>query len=224
MVAAIVIATVATLSAFFDQRLASAAATLSPDAVAWGGFVSSLGRSGYMFGIAGALLAGALLARSRSSSPRLHSAASLLAERAAFVLATLAASGIAAQVVKHLVGRARPDDARHFDPYQFGGLSVRNAFASFPSGHTTTAFAMAVALSLLLPRLRVALFTLALAIGCSRIVVQAHYISDVAAGGLLGTLTAWRVAHVFAARGIAFIGSGAGLQGKTRCFVVPSVP
>jgi undecaprenyl-diphosphatase len=59
---------------------------------------------------------------------------------------------------------------------------------SFPSGHTTTAFATAVAVSVLHPRLRVPLLILAGVVGLSRAYLGVHFWVDVAAGALLGTL------------------------------------
>jgi membrane-associated phospholipid phosphatase len=60
-----------------------------------------------------------------------------------------------------------------------------------PSGHTTTAFALAFSLSFLYPRLRPLWFAYALVLAASRVMVDAHYLSDVCAGALLGWLTVW---------------------------------
>ena len=57
---------------------------------------------------------------------------------------------------------------------------------SFPSGHTTIAFACATVLTFLQPRLGPALFLLAAAIGFSRIYVGVHYPLDVLGGAVLG--------------------------------------
>jgi undecaprenyl-diphosphatase len=58
---------------------------------------------------------------------------------------------------------------------------------SFPSGHTTVAWSVAVALGAQSPELAALMLPLAAAIGISRVYLGAHYPLDVAAGALLGT-------------------------------------
>jgi membrane-associated phospholipid phosphatase len=104
----------------------------------------------------------------------------------AMALAGLAA-GIAGQIVKQLVGRARPElwlGPSHYAP----GSST-----SFPSGHTVGAFALAGVLvfaSRNLP-LRVIALPLAAAVGMSRILAFRHWMSDVTASAAVGLLAAW---------------------------------
>jgi membrane-associated phospholipid phosphatase len=96
--------------------------------------------------------------------------------------AAAAVAGIAVAVVKEVVGRARPPVA---DPaLEFVGSLP--ASTSFPSGHSATAFAAAVALGFLHPRLRSPLLVLALLVALSRVYLGVHYVSDVIAGSLLG--------------------------------------
>ena len=90
-------------------------------------------------------------------------------------------------VVKRLIGRARPLRIEGSDIY-FAPFGWRNDYASLPSGHSTTAFAVAVALGALFPRLRVALWIYAGIIAVSRVILTAHYPSDVIAGGGGGRL------------------------------------
>ena len=99
-------------------------------------------------------------------------------------------AGILAQIVKHLVGRARPElwlGPAHYAP----GSST-----SFPSGHTVGAFALAGVLVFASRsrNLRVLAFLLALAVGLSRIFAFRHWASDVAASMSLGLATAWLAA------------------------------
>ena len=58
---------------------------------------------------------------------------------------------------------------------------------SFPSGHTITAFAIAVPLSLFYPSLLAGLFFCAISIAVSRILLGMHFLSDVLAGCVLGS-------------------------------------
>ena len=77
-------------------------------------------------------------------------------------------------------------------------------FQSFPSGHSAAVGSFFGAFSMLVPRLRLLFFLGALAIGITRVVVGAHYPSDVAAGLLIGLWTATMVAFLFARQGWLF--------------------
>jgi undecaprenyl-diphosphatase len=81
----------------------------------------------------------------------------------------------------------------------------RAEYASFPSGHATTAFAAAVAIGALWPRLRPLLWTYAILIAVSRVIVTAHHPSDVVAGAIAGAVGALLVRDWLAARRLAFI-------------------
>ena len=75
--------------------------------------------------------------------------------------------------------------------------------ASMPSGHATGAFAAAVAVGLVHPRLRWPLLALAALIALSRVWLGVHYLSDVIVGAVLGSAVAyvaWRIAAIIAAR------------------------
>lgn len=62
--------------------------------------------------------------------------------------------------------------------------------ASFPSDHTTAAFAIAVAILLRNRRLGLIVFGVATAVGLSRLIVGVHYPSDVLGGAILGSAAA----------------------------------
>jgi len=100
------------------------------------------------------------------------------------VAISVGASTIAAIVLKEAIGRARPDaspdDAAHFRPF--------SGDASFPSGHTAAAFALAAALqgesrAGWVPWVAYPVATLT---GWSRVRDQRHWASDVLAGAALG--------------------------------------
>lgn len=101
-------------------------------------------------------------------------------------------AGILAQIVKQVIGRARPElwlGPAHYAP----GSST-----SFPSGHTVGAFALAGVLmfSARSRTLRVVALLLAIAIGLSRILAFRHWPSDVCASMFVGVTTAWIASRV----------------------------
>jgi len=57
---------------------------------------------------------------------------------------------------------------------------------SFPSGHTMTAFAVTIPLSLFYPDLTAGLLFCALSVAVSRILLGMHFLSDVVAGASIG--------------------------------------
>ncbi len=73
---------------------------------------------------------------------------------------------------------------------------------SFPSGHTMTAFSIAIVLSYFYPSLEGALFFAAASIAISRIVLGMHYLSDVLAGMVLGVALGCASITGFAALGL----------------------
>jgi undecaprenyl-diphosphatase len=83
--------------------------------------------------------------------------------------------------------------------------SWRHEYASLPSGHSTTAFAAAVAVAAVWPRARIPMLIYAAVIAASRVVITAHFISDVVAAAFVGAFGAVLVRNWFAARGLVFI-------------------
>jgi membrane-associated phospholipid phosphatase len=112
-------------------------------------------------------------------------AVTIVLRRPQVILLTLAALG-AAEVLqwgmKAAVGRPRP----HLPPTDPQPLVKLPKDPSFPSGHATVAFACAVMIALLVPRLAVPVLLLAAAIAFSRVYVGVHYPLDVLAGAALG--------------------------------------
>jgi undecaprenyl-diphosphatase len=111
--------------------------------------------------------------------------------------ATVAAAGLMDQLVKNIVCRARPNapEAGAFFS-NFPCVPAKYAYASFPSGHATTAFATAVLLTLWYPRWAGVWMVLAAMVGLSRVVLGSHFPSDVLAGALLGSAVAL-VVHAY---------------------------
>lgn len=124
--------------------------------------------------------------------------------RLQYLFLSVAVSVFVAEILKYLIGRGRPFVGGKANPFNFIPFEGTGAYASLPSGHAVTAFALAFAVSALWPRLRVFMFTYAIVILLTRLVLLAHHPSDVTAGALLGTVGAMAVRYWFAARRLGF--------------------
>jgi undecaprenyl-diphosphatase len=68
---------------------------------------------------------------------------------------------------------------------------------SFPSGHSITAFAVALSIGLFYPELTAYLLTVAFLIASSRIILGMHFLSDVIAGSAIGVALGITTFHIF---------------------------
>jgi undecaprenyl-diphosphatase len=86
--------------------------------------------------------------------------------------------------VKRVFCRTRPRD---IEPHCWCHIVTRDKF-SFPSGHSTTAFAVALSLGSFYPEIMPLLLVLAANVAVSRVVVGMHFLSDVLVGSGMGAL------------------------------------
>lgn len=121
-------------------------------------------------------------------------AAFVIARRPWDALIVAASAGITAgavQLVKHLVGRARPEE-----------MLVTSDYGSFPSGHSAHAVALGVATALVLGRvwMRALAALWAITMMWSRTYLLVHWLSDTVGGALIGLAVAcllwWGVRHL----------------------------
>ncbi|HXX07137.1 MAG TPA: phosphatase PAP2 family protein [Pseudolabrys sp.] len=124
--------------------------------------------------------------------------------RIGFLFAAIAVPSLFVTIVKRLIGRARPLVGGSLDPFLYDPFTWRVEYASMPSGHATTAFAALVAFGTLWPRTRTIFLVYALLIAISRVMVTAHYPTDVLAGALVGIAGAMLVRRYFAQRRLGF--------------------
>ncbi len=106
-----------------------------------------------------------------------------------FLFSSVALSGLTADLIKYIGGRARPKLYFSERLFGFDFFHWEYAWTSFPSGHSATAFSVAMLISILYSRWRFAAFFAALLIAFSRIFLSQHYISDVIAGSFLGIVS-----------------------------------
>jgi undecaprenyl-diphosphatase len=97
--------------------------------------------------------------------------------------------------LKRAFGRQRPCA---LEPHCWATLLPPDQF-SFPSGHTITAFAVAVSLGVYYPMLLPGLLFCAASVALSRILLGMHFLSDVVAGGLIGATLGYEVTVVLRA-------------------------
>lgn len=121
-----------------------------------------------------------------------------------FVFAAVAGSLMTTNILKIIFGRARPVQfetlgALHLDPF-----TLAHDFASFPSGHSTTAAALTVILMTWLPRFRWLFLAAGLFMAMTRVAADAHYPSDIVGGFTVGFLFTLTLARWLARRDIAF--------------------
>lgn len=102
-------------------------------------------------------------------------------------LQSMVYAGAISYGLKYSFGRFRPQEWE--DPYRFAPFSGRS---SFPSGHTTTVFAVLTPWVLYYPHpVSYGLFAVCGGTALSRMAREKHWATDVLAGGTLGFLTAY---------------------------------
>jgi len=116
----------------------------------------------------------------------------------ALLLAGIAVSGILVDLLKVIVGRPRPKLLFASGSYEFSWIGLSADHWSFPSGHAATAAALATALWCLWPQPVLFYAVGAALIAASRVVMGAHYLSDVVMGAFIGVLATRALAVAFA--------------------------
>jgi membrane-associated phospholipid phosphatase len=127
-----------------------------------------------------------------------------LGTRLQFIFCAVAVPNLVTEVLKYCIGRGRPFVGGEANAFHFSHFAGNPAYYSFPSGHATTAFALALAVSVIWPQARLAMAVYAIFIAATRLVLVAHHPSDVVAGALVGIVGAMFVRYWFAARRLGF--------------------
>jgi membrane-associated phospholipid phosphatase len=96
--------------------------------------------------------------------------------------------GLVVRFLKISVGRYRPPLFLETGIQGFDFFRIENQYASFPSGHTQTAATLMLLLAVFYPKYRWLFYFLFFIAAISRIVLLAHYPSDVLMGAYIGIL------------------------------------
>jgi undecaprenyl-diphosphatase len=99
------------------------------------------------------------------------------------------------RALKRTSRRKRPCE---IEPHCWASILPPDKY-SFPSGHSITAFAIAMSIGLFYPDLQGCLLAVAFLIASSRIILGMHFLSDVVAGSAIGAALGFAGYHIFAA-------------------------
>jgi len=189
--------------AYVDPLLQGLRGSLSGPAAAFWEMVTDIGKSGWVLIPSGVMILAILAVAPpvRSVADRVMLA---LAARLAFVFIAVGGSGLIVTTVKRIIARGRPRYFEEFGSLHFQFPSWQSSYASFPSGHSQTAFAIALAFAALFPRCRLPLIGAAIVVASSRVAVDAHYFTDIVAGSLWGAWFTIMTRDWFARRGLVF--------------------
>lgn len=123
-------------------------------------------------------------------------------EAGLYLFFAIICAGIPVTLIKFLVGRARPHLLEQLGPEYFSPLSASYLYLSFPSGHAMMAGILFVFSFKYLPRLRWLLIPLCFLLAFSRVVVAAHYPTDILAGFTIGVVVSLWLYNFLSVRNI----------------------
>ena len=166
--------------------------------------ITDFGLSGWFLFPSGFALLCLAAVTSARLTPVTRGVLAMLTVRFGYLFIAIAVPGLFVDIVKGLIGRARPYIGNPDDAFLFQPFDWEPEYASMPSGHSATAASAAIAIGALWPKSRGVMWLYALAIMFSRVVVLAHHPSDVIAGAVVGAVGALLVRRYFAARGLLF--------------------
>ena len=106
-----------------------------------------------------------------------------------FIFFNILFSGIVVQIFKHILGRPRPPLFHSNNLSTIDIFNFDSRWHSFPSGHTATIFAFIFCLIFLFPKIKNILISIAVVIASTRVIVGAHYVSDIFGGALVAYIT-----------------------------------
>jgi membrane-associated phospholipid phosphatase len=218
--AVLVVAVIAATMVAIDARAVSAARHLPEWLILLFDYITELGKSFWLL-VPIAVALGAIALALSPALPRMSQGLlAAIAVRLGFLFVAVGLPGLIFTIGKRLIGRARPFVEGNADPFRYKPLGWSVEYAGLPSGHAIDAFAIAMAVGALWPRARPVLWIYAALIVASRVVLTAHFPSDVTAGAVIGVVGVLLVRDWFAARGLGFT---IGADGIVRPLPGPSL-
>ncbi|MCA0319405.1 MAG: phosphatase PAP2 family protein [Proteobacteria bacterium] len=193
--------------AYLDPFIQGSRHLLSPEQARFFQIVTDIGKSGWVLIPSGVAILAilAVMPPVRRFADRVVLA---LCARLAFVFIAVGGSGLIISIVKRIIARGRPRYFEEFGALHFQFPSWQASYASFPSGHSQTAFAIALSFAFLFPRWRWPLLFVAAVVAFSRVGVDAHYFTDIVVGSLWGAWFTVMTRNWFARRGLVFLPGG----------------
>lgn len=189
----------------FDGALSQRAQALPDVFVAFNTRITDFGTFAWMIYGSGSIVIIAYIASRVARSDRFSSKSKTAWRLALYFLMTIGSASALVHLAKLVFGRARPELFADYGAHSLSWLAGHEwMYQSFPSGHSAAVGSFFGAFAMLAPRLRILFAVGALTIGVTRVVVGAHYPSDVAAGLLTGLWCAVMTAFFFAARNWLF--------------------
>ncbi len=189
----------------FDAGISQRAQALPPTIIDFNNRITDFGTFGWMVYGSGAVVIIAYVLRRVATSQGLRDRLLTAKRLSLYFLLTIGSASALVHLAKFLIGRARPELFLDYGAHSLTPFASDWLFQSFPSGHSAAVGSFFGAFSMLVPRLRILFLLGALTIGITRIIVGAHYPSDVAAGLLIGLWTAMMMAFFFARKRWLFL-------------------
>lgn len=199
------VALIVITAVLFDARLIARARSLPPGVHGFFDWITRWGKSDWLLIPSGLVVVVVMLGDWRRVSRANAAAWFEIATFAGVLFVVVAATGIATDIIKPIVGRFRPDfipggGAFAFAPLAFGGY----ANYSFPSGHATTMAAVAVIATFVPGIVTIPIVIAAALVAVSRVIVAVHFPSDVVGGTLIGFGLGYLILRVMTAAGIVY--------------------